>query len=430
MDLLSTVQSPDQMAEELLQFVYLMPVAIARFGVDGRVDMLNPKAVQLLHDLDVDVGAADGPMILEALSPGLGQTWRSSVGEIGPVLEPRRCSPLRPAGLAELHLMLRLVRTDDRCTMLSIEDVTTVVEQEREIVRQRRRLELVLEQIHGHCVQMIDVNGDVIEWNPSIGHLLGCTQGDVVGKPLLSQVAADVQKRATPDFKTIEATIDRQGWCRLQAPFRRAAGPVLWGDCVVSPLVETTGVTCGYVAVIRDVTEEHHRTQRLMDDALTDPLTRLYNRRGLERCVADLLERHGDSFAPQSWIMVDIDHFKRVNDTYGHDGGDVVLQSVADALQGSARSGDSIARFGGEEFALLLPETSAAAAVAAAERMRLCVEALLVEPLSRSIQVTASFGVAQQSPGESWTAALDRADAALYKAKHEGRNRVVLSGAC
>ena len=204
---------------------------------------------------------------------------------------------------------------------------------------------------------------------------------------------------------------------------------MLWGDSILTPVVESDGVASSFVAVIRDVTDEHWRTQRLMDEALKDPLTQLYNRRGLEQRMEALMHRPGGAPSLQTWVMLDIDFFKLVNDTYGHDGGDAVLRSVAAALQSTAREGDILARIGGEEFVLLLPDAKADAAVQLAERLRASVAALVVEIGGREVRVTVSLGVAEQPPGESWVASLERADSALYRAKQTGRNRVVVSGA-
>ena len=439
----------EQELEELLQFVYLMPVGVVRLGPDGAVEMINPKAVQLLQDMDVDSRQSDGMAILDALGEGLAAAWRESTGRVGTVIAPRRFSPPQPAG-EPFHLLVQMVRTDLRCTMISLEDITITVEQEREISRQRRRIGLVLEQIQGYCVAMLDASGAVVEWNPSIGRLLGASEHSVVGQPLFSWLAHDVHAGAPPrndasdasdGIGGIRAAVAAQGWCRLQAPWRHRDGHVLWGDCVVTPVVEPAGLTSGYVAVIRDITEDHLRTQQLLGEALTDPLTDrltdpltdpltgLQNRRGLEQQLAALALRPTGVPTRMTWVMVDIDHFKRVNDSHGHDGGDAVLKAVAAALQSAARDGDPLARLGGEQFVLLLPDAPAAMGFRIAERLRLAVQALAVRHAARSVHVTASFGVAEQAEGEPWTAALERADAALHRAKNSGRNRVMLAEA-
>jgi diguanylate cyclase (GGDEF)-like protein/PAS domain S-box-containing protein len=421
-----TSLSPQREVEELLQFLYLMPVAVVKLGAAGELEMLNPKAVQILHDLGIDPAHSDGPSLLDSLLPGLAAKWQASAGKIGALMPPQRCYPLhRPA--APLHLVLQLVRPDLRCTMLTIEDVTTTVEQERELARQRRRMGVVLDHIHGYCVAMLDLNGAMTDWNTSIGSLFGVAPGVGVGQPLLNWLAREFAAPLAADFKAITAMVAQQGWCRLQAPWRKGDGQVFWGDCVISPVLEADGVPGSFVAVIRDITDEHRRTQLLIDETVTDPLTGLYNRRGLEQHVEALVTRPGGAPPVQTWIMLDIDFFKQVNDTHGHEAGDAVLRSLAQTLQNTARKGDILARTGGEEFALLLPDVAAAAALHLAERLRLRVAALGVTIDGCAVRVTVSLGVAQQGSGETWVAALARADAALYLAKQEGRNRVMLA---
>ncbi len=415
--------------QELLQFLYLMPVAVARFGADGALEMLNPCAVKLLQDLDIDTGHALGTTILDDLYPGLAQIWRESAGRVGSIIPPLRCTPLR-AGRPTRHLTLQLVRPDDRCTMLVIEDTTRVVEQELEISRQRLRLGVVLQNIHGYCVVMLDLAGLIVDWNTSIGRFFGVGVDQLVGQPLLSLLAPHDQPfPGVPDFEEIGRIIALHGWWRLRAPWRRNDGLQAWGDCVFAAVGGPDGNTNSYVVVIRDVTEEEKRDRRLTDAALVDPLTRIYNRRGLEQRAAALLIRPGGMPAVQSWVMVDIDEFKQVNDRFGHESGDIVLKAVATALRAVAREGDLLARTGGEEFLLLLPDAAAADAAGIAERLRIQVQALVIKAAGQLIRVTACFGVAQQLPGESQLAVLARADAALYRAKRSGRNRVELAAA-
>ncbi len=413
--------------EELLQFVYLAPVAIARLDEHGEVEMLNPKAVQLLEALHIDSGRADGATILEAFSAEACRAWRASDGRVGEVIPGLRCSVTRPQGDL-IHLLLRVVRPDPRCTMLTIEDITVTVEQERELGRQRQRLAIALEHIRGFGVAMLDQAGTVTEWNASIGRLLGEAEETLVGSPLLDWQADDADGPGeAASFSHVASGVARDGWCQLQAPWRRSDGSVLWGDCMVSPLVDTDGTIDGYVAVIRDATDQRLQSQQLINEALTDPLTGLFNRRGLQKRLSAPKRRATDPLGPRTWVMVDIDHFKRVNDTYGHDGGDAVLKAVAHALQQEVRDGDTLARLGGEEFVLAIPESSVDVGASIAEVLRRRVEALTIGMAERTVHVTASFGVAVQAPGEDWTLALERADAALYRAKGEGRNRVVLS---
>ena len=312
--------------------------------------------------------------------------------------------------------------------MLVLEDVTLVVEQERELARARRRMNLVLENIHGYCVLMLDAQGIVFEWNPSIGRMFGGAEADVVGHSMLRRIATDVQpSEPALLFETIRLAVARQGWCHLQLPCRRFDASLLWGDCMVTAVVEPDGATSGYVAVIRDTTEEHDRSQKLIDAAWTDPLTGLYNRRGFEARIQALSSSQGGVPALQTWIMIDIDHFKAVNDTFGHEGGDDVLKAVAISLRSTLRDDDILARYGGEEFVLLMPAVPATVGASVAERLRLNVQALMIDVGGREARVTASFGIAQRAAGETQASTLERADMALYRAKHEGRNRVIIT---
>lgn len=175
----------------------------------------------------------------------------------------------------------------------------------------------------------------------------------------------------------------------------------------------------GYIVVMRLVKRLEHLSHH-------DTLTGLLNRRAFEYLLAredQRLQRFNDTFAV---LLVDIDHFKRINDRLGHAAGDAVLVSVSNALQARAREVDRVARYGGEEFCILLPHTELEGAQQAAERFRRAIAQLNTIWDSTNITVTISIGLAcAQSPGESVKNLLKRADDALYQAKEEGRNQVI-----
>jgi diguanylate cyclase (GGDEF)-like protein len=156
----------------------------------------------------------------------------------------------------------------------------------------------------------------------------------------------------------------------------------------------------------------------------TDSLTGMYNRRHFMQLLSKEFERALRHDAPLAFIMIDIDHFKRVNDELGHQAGDIILCHVADLLQRGLRAGDVVGRYGGEEFAMLLPQTNLEGAVTAAERYRKLIESTKAP---NGGQVTISLGVSWN--GIQGIRSVDdlmrTADAALYEAKHQGRNRTV-----
>lgn len=166
--------------------------------------------------------------------------------------------------------------------------------------------------------------------------------------------------------------------------------------------------------------EEHWKTR-----ALTDPLTGLPNRRAFERGMQGL--RKPDAEA--ALLIADLDHFKVVNDTHGHAAGDHVLQEISEALRHNVRGRDLLSRLGGEELAVLLPDTGYVRARQIANRLRRSIEALDIEWEGHIIKITISIGVAVASGNLSSDGLFEQADSALYAAKRGGRNRVVFSGA-
>lgn len=168
--------------------------------------------------------------------------------------------------------------------------------------------------------------------------------------------------------------------------------------------------------------------QSLNEQAIRDPLTGLYNRRYMQETLDRELIRAERKRVPVSVILADIDHFKRLNDTYGHQAGDTVLRFVARFLQDHIRSGDVACRFGGEEFLLILPEASAEISLARAESVREGISECEIEYQGRrvgAIQLSAGVAVFPLH-GASSDELIQKADTALYEAKVQGRNRVVL----
>ena len=177
-------------------------------------------------------------------------------------------------------------------------------------------------------------------------------------------------------------------------------------------------------ARVRAALRTKHLQDLLIEHAHVDPLTGLPNRRALmERLQAEWarMSRHGGSLAV---IMADLDHFKQINDTYGHHAGDKLLQAVSATLARECRETDLPTRFGGEEFAIVVPNESASGAWVLAERCRREIEKSCVVVKDGSIRVTASFGIADSCSAVSPESVLRAADEALYRAKQAGRNQV------
>lgn len=203
-------------------------------------------------------------------------------------------------------------------------------------------------------------------------------------------------------------------------------------DWNAQALRDDAGIVTGVVSIGHNITEHITLTDALKEQAQRDPLTGLANRRYLlEKGHTEQMRasRYGH---PLSALMLDLDHFKRVNDTYGHKIGDVVLQTLGALLLANKREADIAARYGGEEFVVLLPDTNLAAAIRLGERLRVLVEeSAVVTDAGETIRYTTSVGVAQMG-GQVATLEqlLEQADQALYQAKRTGRNKVCTAEVC
>jgi diguanylate cyclase len=190
----------------------------------------------------------------------------------------------------------------------------------------------------------------------------------------------------------------------------------------------TAGLVQRFAERLREVERLSQDLERAQSEALLDPLSGLKNRRGFERAVHTIFAS-GEA-EEVALLLVDVDRFKTLNDTYGHLLGDKVLRAVAHILQTNIKGRDVAARLGGDELAVLLPGTSERGAEILAEQIRVAVAAGRIHRADgqdlKGI-VTVSIGIAVGKPTESFEALVERADAALYRAKREGRNRVCVA---
>jgi diguanylate cyclase (GGDEF)-like protein len=216
----------------------------------------------------------------------------------------------------------------------------------------------------------------------------------------------------------------------------------------VVPLQDKNGTIPRILAVVENITERKRSEEELRDanqrlqmqlveikklqteleeQAIRDPLTGLHNRRYLQETLQRELDRAFREAYPVCLVMADIDHFKRVNDTFGHAAGDRILKTMADLLRTQTRAGDIVCRYGGEEFLLVLLNLSAGVAKKRAEQWRLSLEASRVLFEGMEIRTTLSLGIAEfPVHGRTSSEVLAAADSALYRAKAEGRNRVMI----
>ena len=211
--------------------------------------------------------------------------------------------------------------------------------------------------------------------------------------------------------------INNQSW-QGEIKNRAKDGSSYWVYAVISPDFDDKGERIGYTAIRQDITDKK-RAEAL---AITDRLTGLYNRLKLDEVLMYEIVKTKRYHTALSLIIIDVDHFKSVNDTYGHQVGDTVLKEVANILRTVSRGSDVVGRWGGEEFLIILPNTNLAGALVAAEKIRTAIEE---HSFSVAGKKTASLGVSEFLVEETEDAFIERADQALYRAKTGGRNQVV-----
>jgi diguanylate cyclase (GGDEF)-like protein len=201
-------------------------------------------------------------------------------------------------------------------------------------------------------------------------------------------------------------------------------------DSHVIPVIGSDGSTQGAILLLHDASSEislEQRCQSLADKASRDPLTQVANRAEFDRVHAMFITAHQQQQVPCALLMCDLDRFKLVNDTYGHQAGDDLIRSLAALLKGACHAGDLVARYGGEEFVMLLADCDNTTASRRADQVRLALSQVQ-QPRMNGQTVTVSFGVTEIQPGDSAETMLRRADRALLAAKENGRNQVVQLG--
>ena len=294
-----------------------------------------------------------------------------------------------------------------------------------EVERQQRDLEAGAERYRQLIESTADavigtsLTGEVVSWNPSATQLYGRSADQALGSDLAALLPTMTAAGVQDVLRQVRAG---RTLTELETRAERPDGTVVEVSLTVSPVRDGTGSVVGISAIGRDTSERHRMQRALEHQALHDGLTGLPNRTlfvdRLEHALA-VAERSGDQVAV---LFLDLDQFKMVNDASGHQVGDQLLVLVAERLCEAVRPGDTVARFGGDEFVLLCEQADAETASAVADR----VLDSLSEPFDLSgqrVYATASLGVAVSPPADA-TTLLRQADAAMYEAKSHGRGRV------
>ena len=275
--------------------------------------------------------------------------------------------------------------------------------------------------------------------SPADERLRGFRADEVVGHSVF-EMFTDEGVEVIKSMLRLRAMEDAAGgterFLRFQVEHRCKDGRLIWGEMLSKPDRNAQGEIIGYHGITREITERKRMEEQVRQLAFHDPLTRLANRRLMLEHLEQAMSASKRSHRHGALLFLDLDNFKPLNDQHGHGVGDLLLIEVAERLNACVREADTVARFGGDEFVVLLCELStqpgeaAEQAVAIAEKVRTRLAepyVLQSAPSAPSIrhECTASIGVAVfRGRDESQNAVIDRADAAMYRAKEEGRNRI------
>ena len=306
------------------------------------------------------------------------------------------------------------------------------VEAETKLQRSEERYRLLAENARD-VIWMIAANGKITYVSPSVQSLRGISPEQAISQSLeqihpaesrhqvqayLQQVARDCRRGRKPQS------------FRSELEYFTVDGATIWCDVLALPVINDDGSLRYLLGTSRDITQRKRyeqeldlTNQQLNTLASTDSLTGVWNRHQLHLMIQQLISTSSITGESVAMILCDIDHFKQVNDRYGHNVGDKVLVEFCQRAQRCLRGNDRFGRWGGEEFLILVPQTSASGAAVLAEKMR---EAIADEPFDQVGSVTASFGVAQRKPNESFSTWFQRLDSLLYNAKAAGRDLVMV----
>ena len=418
----------------LMQFLYTCPIGLLDFDASGVIGLMNSKAMLLMQPLATTTYVSNFFTAFQSCGPELRNLAQGFEGRRGTVCENRRIfvrgDTAEDAGDA-LVLDCTMVKLSDERFSATLADVSRQVAQERRLRQAEVWFSSLLDSADAFDVLSLDPEGRIDGVRDDLIEATGLTREAVMGHTLAVFDWPDPDRTIT-DVANKVSLARRDGWHLDEGWHRTKGGGRRWcqrltvvrSDHAMEREGDPDRAVSGFVTVLRSTTRQGFDTTKLRRMLQTDHLTGACNRahffevaeRELRRCV-----QIGNRL---SVVALDVDHFKRINDTYGHAVGDEVLKSITVACQGALDSDCTFARLGGEEFVALLA-TDAAGALAKAEALRMTLADLEIPLKAGMLRVTASFGCSSLSPSaRSVATLLAEADKALYTAKHAGRNRV------
>lgn len=415
--------------EALTQFLYMAPIGLVQLRPDGEILMINPLCAQLLMPLSPRGDLSNLFTALSDLAPDLAHQVASFNARDGVVCDALQLPVRRLAGSrdAPRMLSLTLLKLDDERLMAMLADVTQQVQREQALRQNHAWIHTLATGLSDYALLTLDAQGRVQSWNPSVARVTGHGRSTVMNQSFALFYPEGTMAPERLADRLAEAS--GSGWSLDEGWRQHADGSRYWGSCLLAPLHApdaSADAAAGFTLIIRDVSDQREHTEALRRAVMSDHLTGVSNRRAFYEAAESELQHWLRAPRSLSLVLIDADHFKRINDAHGHAVGDAVLRHLAAGLKAAFREVDVVARLGGEEFVVLLPGANLDAAEGLARRVCREIASRPVEVEGSLIRYTISAGVATMEAGiEEVDALVKRADAAMYAAKHSGRNRVV-----
>jgi diguanylate cyclase (GGDEF)-like protein len=290
----------------------------------------------------------------------------------------------------------------------------------------------LIDSMHDGVI-FVDEYKNIFMWSKGAERLTGVSSTAATGRqftPGLLDMCNTAGRRVRDEACPVARALGSMAQLRQRLEILGRQGEHVAIDLHAIPVLCSDGQLHGATVLLQDAQSEvslEEKCEALHDEVTKDPMTKVANRAEFDRMLALFIEAHQQAGLPCSLIMSDIDHFKKINDTFGHQAGDEAIITVANLLKGMCRAGDLVARYGGEEFAVLCADCNMADAAARAEQIR---KKLAETPHANlgNRRLTSSFGVAQLQANDTPESMLRRSDQALLMAKAQGRNQVVQVG--
>ncbi|WP_426203929.1 diguanylate cyclase [Pseudomonas sp. TWP3-1] len=409
--------------EALLSFMYLSPVGLVRIDPGGKIDMLNPMATQLLMPLVKSLGLENLFETLSSVAPELRNLVTSFRESCGSICVNHRVH-VSSAADGGIILACTIVKVNEDVLITVLTDISCQVATERRLRQTDSWLDAIYTIVNDFAVLGLTKHGVINSWSPSAERLTGYTESEAIGEKLgrfcnLSALEVNILDE--------QLTFAREeGWHSRDYLCQHKSGHNFFAQTMIAVLRDEDDDFSGYTVVFRDITERKVSSDNLASLLTKDHLTGAVNRAHFFNLAEKEFARANRYQHSISIVMLDADHFKRVNDSWGHSVGDEVLKSIVKIAEGVLRPGDTIARFGGEEFVVMLPKINSVEASDIAERLRSSIEASSIDAGGEEIKITVSIGYASMNESRSTLKQLlVSADSALYYAKSKGRNCIV-----